>query len=85
VPTTLSGGNVVLAATLREPWPASTEAPTTASHSPGFPGNGTSGLPDAGVSKLIADPGNANRFYAGVPANFGGGAAAGVYRSDDGV
>jgi hypothetical protein len=47
-------------------------------------GNGTSGLPDAGVSQLIADPGNTNRFYAGVPQAFGGGAAAGVYRSVDG-
>jgi len=41
-------------------------------------------LPNAGVSKLIGDPGNANRFYAGVPEAFGGGAAAGVYRSTDG-
>src|SRR5262249_32647888 len=47
-------------------------------------GNGTSGLPDAGVSQLVADPGNALRFYAGVPQAFGGGAAAGVYLSVDG-
>jgi hypothetical protein len=33
---------------------------------------------------LIADPGNTNRFYAGVPQFYGGGALAGVYRSDDG-
>ena len=52
-------------------------------------GNGTSGLPNAGVTSLIVDPSNANRFYAGVPgvaAQFGSGAGAqaGVYRSDDG-
>ncbi len=47
-------------------------------------GNGTSGLPAGGVSNLIADPSNPNRSYAGVPAGSGAGAAAGVYRSDDG-
>src|SRR5262249_56038165 len=47
-------------------------------------GNGSAGLPDAGVSSLIADPRNARRFYAGVPSRFGGGGNAGVYRSDDG-
>jgi hypothetical protein len=47
-------------------------------------GNGTSGLPAGGVSNLIADPSNPNRLYAGVPAASGAGAAAGVYRSDDG-
>jgi len=40
-------------------------------------GNGTSGLPDAGVSSLVADKSNASRFYAGVPGS-------GVYRSIDG-
>jgi hypothetical protein len=83
VPTQLSGGNVVLAATLfdRGGVYRSTDNGVTFTR---ISGNGTSGLPDAGVSKLIADPSNVMRFYAGVPANFGGGAAAGVYRSDDG-
>ena len=40
-------------------------------------GNGTSGLPDAGVSSLVADKSNSSRFYAGVPGS-------GVYRSIDG-
>jgi hypothetical protein len=30
-------------------------------------GNGTSGLPNGGVTSLIADPSNPSRFYAGVP------------------
>jgi hypothetical protein len=49
-------------------------------------GNGTSGLPNAGVTSLIADPGSATRFYAAVPGAGvgGGGALAGVYRSTDG-
>jgi hypothetical protein len=83
VPTTLSGGNVVLAATLFDEGGVyrSTDNGVTFTR---ISGNGTSGLPSAGVSKLIADPGNANRFYAGVPENFGAGAVAGVYRSDDG-
>jgi hypothetical protein len=83
VPTTLSGGNVVLAATLFDEGGVyrSTDNGVTFTR---ISGNGTSGLPSAGVSKLIADPGNANRFYAGVPENVGAGAVAGVYRSDDG-
>src|SRR5262249_23017029 len=47
-------------------------------------GNGTSGLPDAGVASLVTDPKNARRFYAGVPSRFGENANAGIYRSDDG-
>ena len=83
VPTTLSSGNVVLAATLFDGGGVyrSTDNGVTFTR---ISGNGTSGLPNAGVSKLIADPANANRFYAGVPQAFGGGAAAGVYRSDNG-
>jgi hypothetical protein len=46
--------------------------------------SGSAGLPDGGVSNLIADPTNPMRFYAGVPSFFGAGAGAGVYRSDDG-
>ena len=83
VPTTLSSGNAVLAATLfdRGGVYRSTDDGVTFVQ---ISGNGTSSLPSGGVSKLIADPGNANRFYAGVPEAFGGGAAAGVYRSVDG-
>jgi hypothetical protein len=83
VPTTLSSGNVVLAATLFDGGGVYRSTDNGVNFAR-ISGNGTSGLPNAGVSKLIADPANANRFYAGVPANFGGGAAAGVYRSDDG-
>jgi len=83
VPTTLSGGNVVLAATLFDGGGVYRSTDRGVSFTR-ISGNGTSGLPNAGISKLIADPGNANRFYAGVPENFGGGAAAGVYRSVDG-
>src|SRR5262249_38109355 len=43
-----------------------------------------SGLPDAGVSDLVADPSNPNRFYAAVPAAFSNDGNAGVFRSDDG-
>jgi hypothetical protein len=45
--------------------------------------SGTGGLPDAGASSLVADPGNSTRLYAAVPASFGASGAAGVYRSDD--
>ncbi len=86
VPTTLSIGNVVLAATLFDGGGVYRSTDTGVSFTR-ISGNGTSGLPNAGVSKLIADPGDAtgNRFYAGVPQAFGGGAAAGVYRSVDGA
>jgi hypothetical protein len=66
VPTTLNGGATVLAAT----WPdqggvyMSTDNGITFAR---ISGNGKSGLPNAGVTSLIADPSNANRFYAGVP------------------
>jgi hypothetical protein len=45
--------------------------------------SGTSGLPDGGVSSLATDPSNDARLYAAVPSASGGGAAAGIYRSDD--
>lgn len=45
--------------------------------------SGSAGLPSAGVSSLIADPTNSARLYAAVPAGFGAGAAAGVFRSDN--
>jgi hypothetical protein len=83
VPTTLSGGNVVLAATLFDGGGVYRSTDNGASFTR-ISGNGTSGLPSAGVSQLIADPANASRFYAGVPEAFGAGVAAGVYRSDDG-
>src|SRR6266436_5720715 len=83
VPTRLSGGNVVLAATLFDGGGVYRSTDNGVSFTR-ISGNATSILPDAGVSKLIADPSNSNRFYAGVPASFGGGPAAGVYRSDDG-
>jgi hypothetical protein len=43
----------------------------------------TAGLPNAGVSSLVADPTNSLRLYAGAPSAFGAGAAAGVFRSDN--
>jgi hypothetical protein len=45
--------------------------------------SGSAGLPNAGVSSLVADPTNSARLYAGVPAAFGAGALAGVFRSDN--
>ena len=45
--------------------------------------SGSAGLPSAGVSSLVADPTNSTRLYAAVPSNFGAGAAAGVFRSDN--
>jgi hypothetical protein len=66
----LSGGNVVLAATWRDGGGVYGVSFTRMS------GNGTSGLPNTGVTSLIADPADQNRFYAGVPA----GPFAGVYR-----
>jgi hypothetical protein len=47
--------------------------------------SGSHGLPDAGVSSLVADPTNSNRFFAAVPADFAqSSSAAGVYESTDG-
>jgi hypothetical protein len=45
--------------------------------------SGAAGLPNAGVSSLVPDPTNSARLYAGAPAEFGAGAAAGVFRSDN--
>ena len=80
VPTALDGGSVVLAATQRDSPPGKT-SPTRGVGGGGvfrstdtgdsfvrLSGNGSSGLPDQGVSNLVADPGNRNRFYAAVPA-----------------
>jgi len=89
VPTTLSGGEVVLAASLRDRVGTSDHSGVYRSTDKGnsftrISGNGISSLPDAGVSSLVGDPSNASRFYAGVQSRFGGGSGAGVYRSDDG-
>ena len=85
VPTTLtgSGGQVVLAATLFDGggvWRSTDSASSFTLVS----GAGGTGLPSGGVSSLVPDPTNTLRFYAGLPNASGGGASAGVYRSDDG-
>jgi hypothetical protein len=83
VPTTLDGGNVVLAATLFDGggvW-RSTDGGADFTRLSGAAG---SGLPDAGVSDLVADPSNPNRFYAAVPVAYSNDGNAGVFRSDDG-
>src|SRR5262249_1940425 len=69
VPTTLSGGEVVLAAALRDRVGTSDHSGVYRSTDKGssfarISGNGTSGLPDAGVGSLVGDSGNASRFYA---------------------
>ena len=83
MPTTLTGGTTILAATWLDGGGVyrSTDNGVTFTR---ISGNGTSGLPAAGVTSLVADRSNASRFYAGVPGGAGGGALAGVYRSDDG-
>jgi hypothetical protein len=74
IPTTLSGGQVILVGTFQDGGGVyrSTNGGTSFTRV-----SGSAGLPNAGVSHLVRDPLNASRFYAGVP-NFG------VYRSDDG-
>ena len=89
VPTTLDRGNVVLAASLRDGVFTGDHSGVYRSTDMGnsftrISGAAGSGLPDAGVGSLIADPSNTSRFYAGVQSRFGGGSNAGVYRSDDG-
>jgi hypothetical protein len=79
VPTTLNEGNTILAAT----WPDSGGVYRSTDNGETFTrisGNGASGLPNGGVTSLIADPANPNRFYAGVLA----GHFSGVYRSTNG-
>src|SRR5215831_3047957 len=69
VPTSISGGQVVLAATADKQGGVyrSADGGKTFVRISGAQG---SGLPDAGVSSLIADPGNSNRFYAAVPSGY---------------
>jgi hypothetical protein len=95
VPTTLDGGNVVLAASLYAnnlfflppPQPGggvyrSADGGVTWTQ---LSGAAHSGLPAESVSDLVADPGNPRRFYAAVaPFVFGSTGQEGVYRSDDG-
>jgi hypothetical protein len=112
VPTRLSGGAVVLAATRR--FPAEQEVDEEESQADAevaaqaAPTRGVfrsvnatatdpkkvvftavsdkagSGLPAGGVSALIADPSNRNRFYASLSFFDGARGKAGVYRSNDG-
>jgi hypothetical protein len=95
VPTTLNGGQVVLAgslysgnSTLVDPLAPgggvyrSTDGGVTWTQLSGAPGTG---LPAEGVSDVVADPGNPQRFYAAVSDFFFGDTGnEGVYRSDDG-
>ncbi|MDD2767765.1 MAG: sialidase family protein [Methylococcus sp.] len=92
VPTALDNGNVVLAANFYEKGGVyrSTNGSEQFERVSGKDG---SGLPDAGVSSLIADPAAPQRFYAAIPAllpSLTGNASqtntqqAGIYRSDDG-
>lgn len=73
-------GQVVLAATLFDGGGAyrSTDGGNTFARI-----SGSAGLPSAGVSSLVADPTNSARLYAAVPSGYGGGGAAGVFRSDN--
>ncbi|MGU7784974.1 WD40/YVTN/BNR-like repeat-containing protein [Burkholderia sp. PU8-34] len=86
VPTSITSGGldgqVVLAATLFDG--GGVYRSTNGGKSFTRISGGTAGLPNAGVSSLVADPTDPYRFYAAVPQQFGGGAAAGVYRSNDG-
>jgi hypothetical protein len=82
VPTALEGGNLVLAATLFDGGGVFRSVDLGDSFIR-LSGNGSSGLPAQGVSSLVADPGNRNRFYAAVPAIFSATGSEGVYRSDD--
>jgi hypothetical protein len=83
VPTTLASGQVVLAATLFDGgglW-RSADSGVTWTRMSTVAG---SGLPTGGVSSLVADPGNANRYYAAVPSNNLSSGTAGIYETLDG-
>ncbi len=64
VPTTLGGGQVVLTASLNGGVYRSTDGGVNFTKI-----SGTGGLPDQGVSSLVGDPGDPQRFYAGVPTS----------------
>lgn len=83
VPTALLGGNVVLAANLFERGGLyrSSDGAVSFTRISGLAG---SGLPDGGVSNIVADPADPNRFYAGVPSNYLISGTPGVYKSTDG-
>src|SRR5262245_21430300 len=85
VPTALDKGKVVLAATLFDNGGVYRSTDIGA-HFTRLSGDGVSGLPDQGVSSLVADPGDPMRFYAAVPQKTGVGAtgAEEVYTSTDG-
>lgn len=84
VPTKLSKGNVILAATFKDNGGVyrSEDFGKTFER---ISANGFSGLPNQGVSNLVADPGKTKRFYAGIPRK---GTVTtgneGIYRSDNG-
>jgi hypothetical protein len=85
VPTAIDGGNVVLAATMLFDRGGVFRSIDLGDSFARLSGDESSGLPDGGVSSLVADPGNRNRFYAAVPGTpFGAPGSEGVYRSDDG-
>ena len=78
VPTALTtaAGQVVLVGTFNDGGGVyrSQDGGVTFNRLSGAPGTG---LPDAGVSHLVADPGDPDRYYVGIPQR-------GVYRSEDG-
>ena len=76
-------GNVVLAATLRVGGGVFRSADKGESFVR-VSGASGSGLPAGGVSSLVGSRFDPDAFYAALPAAFGGGSSAGVYRSDDG-
>jgi hypothetical protein len=45
--------------------------------------SGSNGLPNAGVSSVVADRSNSARVYAAVPASYAAGLPVGVFRSDN--
>lgn len=85
VPTAINKGKVVLAATLFDNGGVYRSI-DKGTHFTRLSGDGVSGLPDQGVSSLVADPGDPMRFYAAVPQKTGVGAtgAEEVYTSTDG-
>ena len=74
VPTSLGGGNVILAASLFGGAFRSIDGAVSFTQ---LSGAGGTNLPAGGVSSLVADPSNTNRFYAALPGT-------GIYISTDG-